>query len=64
MAHVYDAALKAVVTAHARDFAPVFALPAIEPAQNLNVDLSTLSAATDAALGFGDPIREITESES
>jgi hypothetical protein len=36
-------------------------LPAIEPAQTLNVDLSTLSAATDVALGFGDPIQEIAD---
>jgi predicted transposase YdaD len=31
------------------------------PASRLNVDLSTLSAATDVAFGFGDPLQEIAD---
>jgi hypothetical protein len=34
----------------------LFDLPRTAPAQTLNVDLSTISAATDVAFGFGDPL--------
>jgi len=43
------------------DFASVFGLPKITPARTLNVDLSTISAATDVAFGFGDPLQEIVD---
>jgi hypothetical protein len=43
------------------DFAPVFDLPRISPAQPLNVDLSTISAATDVAFGFGVPLQQIVD---
>src|SRR5262249_42137213 len=42
-------------------FIPAFNLPSLRPAVTLNVDLSTLSAATDVAIGFGDPLREIVD---
>jgi hypothetical protein len=61
MSHRFDATLKDIVADHPADFAAVFGLPANEPAAPLNVDLSTVSAATDVALGFGDPIREIVD---
>jgi predicted transposase YdaD len=61
MSHPFDATLKAIVADHPADFAAVFRLPADKPVMPLNVDLSTVSAATDVALGFGDPIREIVD---
>jgi hypothetical protein len=36
-------------------------LPRIEPAVALNVDLSTISAATEVAIGFGSPLQEIAD---
>jgi hypothetical protein len=39
----------------------VLHLPMHLPARTLNVDLSTLSAATDVAFGFGDPLQEIAD---
>ena len=57
----FDAALKDLLAPCPEDFAPVFQFPAIAPAQVLNVDLSTLSAATDVAFGFGDPLQEIVD---
>ncbi len=61
MAHRFDATLKDIVAQHPADFAAAFGLPANEPPTALNVDLSTVSAATDVALGFGKPIREIVD---
>lgn len=61
MSHRFDATLKDIVAEHPGDFVTVFDLPANEPTTTLNVDLSTVSAATDVALGFGDPIREIVD---
>lgn len=61
MSHRFDATLKSIVAERPSDFADVFGLPTGEPATPLNVDLSTVSAATDVALGFGDPIREIVD---
>jgi predicted transposase YdaD len=57
----FDAALKAIIAPRPADFAPVFQFPALQPAQALNLDLSTLSAATDVAFGFGDPLQEIVD---
>src|SRR5207237_430443 len=36
-------------------------LPTGVPIEPLNVDLSTLSAATDVVLGFGDPVAEVVD---
>src|SRR5687767_14577077 len=61
MSHPFDATLKDIVADHPADFATVFGLPTDKPAAPLNVDLSTVSAATDVALAFGDPIQEIVD---
>jgi hypothetical protein len=61
MSHPFDATLKELLEAGAADFVPAFGLPTDLPAVTLNVDLSTLSAATDVALGFGDPIRRVAD---
>src|ERR1051326_8197869 len=57
----FDATLKEILSPYPEDFAPVFALPRIAPARPLNVDLSTLTAATDVAFGFGAPLQEIVD---
>ncbi len=61
MSHRFDATLKDIVAEHPSHFALVFGLPANEPATALNVDLSTISAATDVALGYGKPIHRIVD---
>lgn len=61
MAFRFDATMKELVRLTAADYAEYFNLPRGRPAQLLNVDLSTLSAATDAALGFGEPLEEIAD---
>jgi hypothetical protein len=55
----FDATLKSIVAERPGDFAELFHLPVGEPVTAINVDLSTISAATDVSLGFGDPIREV-----
>ncbi len=60
MPFAFDATLKEILRDHAAAYAAVFGLP-LRPAVDLNVDLSTLSAATDVALGFGDPVDEIVD---
>lgn len=57
----FDATLKSLVAEHPRDFAALFGLPSDHAATSVNVDLSTLSAATDVALAYGEPIREIVD---
>jgi hypothetical protein len=57
----YDATLKALVGGHPADFATVFGLPADEPVAAVNVDVSTVSAATDVVLAFGDPVRAVVD---
>src|SRR5437763_15273923 len=57
----FDATLKEIVQTHTADFAPVLGLPTHLPSKVLNADLSTMSAATDVALGFGDPLQEIVD---
>ena len=57
----FDATLKDMVAKRPRDFETPLAFPRNEPVTVLNVDLSTVSAATDTALGFGNPIREIVD---
>lgn len=61
MSHPFDATLKEIVGHSAADFAPVLHLPIHLPTRTLNVDLSTVSAATDVAFGFGDPLQEIVD---
>jgi len=61
MSHTFDATLKDIVAQNPADFAGVFGLPTNVPTTALNVDLSTISAATDVALGYGDPVREIVD---
>jgi len=61
MAHPFDVTLKEILVQAPEDFAPVFGLPCVTPAQALNVDLSTISAATDVAFGFGRPLQEIVD---
>ena len=65
MSFRFDATLKELVTGGRgqRDFAAAFGLPSAGPITTVNVDLSTLSAAADVALGFGKPIREIADIE-
>ncbi len=57
----FDATLKAIVADHPDDFAPLFGLPTGEPVVPVNVDLSTISAATDVALAYGQPVREVVD---
>lgn len=61
MPHPFDATLKEIISPHPEDFATVFDLPRIAPAMSLNVDLSTVSAATDVAFGFGVPIEQVVD---
>jgi hypothetical protein len=61
MSHPFDATLKEIFVPRPEDFAPVFRFPRLKPAQALNVDLSTISAATDVAFGFGAPLQEIVD---
>ena len=61
MPHSLDATLKNMLAPDPAEYVPAFALPRIEPAVALNVDLSTISAATDVAIGFGDPMQEIAD---
>jgi predicted transposase YdaD len=51
----FDATLKDLVQSHPEDFAAVLRLPGPGPPAVLNVDLATVSAATDVTLGYGDP---------
>ncbi|MCZ2341531.1 MAG: DUF4351 domain-containing protein [Bacteroidales bacterium] len=57
----FDATLKSIVASHPGDFVDVFNLPRNEPVAPINVDLSTLSAATDVALAYGKPIQTIVD---
>jgi hypothetical protein len=51
----FDATLKDIVQKFTRDFEEQLGLLGPQPAVVLNVDLSTISAATDIVLGYGDP---------
>jgi hypothetical protein len=60
----FDATLKDILGQEPADLQEafqLFQLPAVVPAQPLNVDLSTISAATDIGFGFGDPLQEIVD---
>ena len=61
MSHPFDATLKDILSHSAADLAPILHLPADLPARALNIDLSTVSAATDVAFGFGEPIQQIVD---
>jgi hypothetical protein len=61
MSHRFDATLKDILSHSAADLTPILHLPADLPARALNIDLSTVSAATDVAFGFGDPFQQIVD---
>jgi hypothetical protein len=61
VSHPFDATVKNILGPEATDLIPVLHLPANLPARTLNVDLSTVSAATDVAFGFGDPLQQIAD---
>ena len=52
----FDARLKNLVQMRPEDLAHALRLHEPQPVQVLNVDLSTITAATDVALGFGEPL--------
>jgi hypothetical protein len=57
----FDATLKEIVSQAPTQFVSVFHLATKSPVATLNVDLSTISAATDVAIGCGDPLTEIVD---
>ena len=57
----FDATLKGTVKEDPAGYAVRFGLPPGKPVALLDVDLSTLTAATDAAIGVGDPLEEIAD---
>lgn len=57
----FDATLKDIVAQHLADFAAAFGLLGNGPLSLLNVDLSTISAATDLVFQRGDPPSEIVD---
>jgi hypothetical protein len=61
MPHPFDATLKDLFTPSPEDLVSVFGLSDLRPAVPLNVDLSTISAATDMAIGLGNPLQEIVD---
>ncbi|MGL4460712.1 MAG: hypothetical protein ACRC1K_01050 [Planctomycetia bacterium] len=56
----FDATLKSIVAKSPGDFTAAFGLPAGEPTA-VNVDLSTISAATDVALAYGKPVKALVD---
>jgi hypothetical protein len=61
MPFAFDATLKDLLAPAPAEFVSAFGLPTIRPIVSLNVDLSTISAATDVAIGFGDPLQELVD---
>ncbi len=61
MSHPFDATVKDILSLEASDLAPILRLPTHLPSRTLNVDLSTVSAATDVAFGFGEPLEQIVD---
>src|SRR5437764_10121853 len=51
----FDATLKDLVESYPQDWLTALGLTGPGPVATLNVDLSTVSAATDAVLALGDP---------
>jgi predicted transposase YdaD len=57
----FDATLKDIARTHPQDFEAQFDLTGPLPVALLNVDLYTITAATDVALGHGEPLKSITD---
>jgi hypothetical protein len=57
----FDATIKDLVEAFVPDYQARLHLDEFAPLQVMNVDLSTVSAATDIALGEGDPPRRVVD---
>jgi hypothetical protein len=57
----FDATLKDFVQAYTRDYEHQLHITGPGPSVVLNVDLSTISAATDVIVGHGDPLVEIKD---
>jgi hypothetical protein len=57
----FDATLKELVQAYLPDYEKQLGLEDLGPLRPLNVDLSTVTAATDVALGHGDPPDRIVD---
>jgi predicted transposase YdaD len=57
----FDATLKDIARSHPLDFEAQFDLTGPLPVALLNVDLSTITAATDVAFGHGEPLQSITD---
>jgi hypothetical protein len=56
----FDATLKSIAVDHATDYGAAFG-GFRRPVKVLNVNLSTVSAATDVAFGIGEPLEEILD---
>jgi len=61
MPHRFDATLKDLVQSHPADFEAAFRLHGPGPPAVVNVDLATVSAATDVTLGYGHPPRLLVD---
>lgn len=53
--------LKDLVQSHMADFERVLGLDGPAPMSVLNVDLSTISAASDIVIGYGEPLARIVD---
>jgi hypothetical protein len=61
MPFTFDATLKELVVGHLPDYEAALRLPATPRDTLLNVDLSAVTAATDVAIGHGDPPERISD---
>jgi len=59
MSKQYDATLKDLAGLDPANFLAEVDAPPTLPVRLLNVDLSTVTAATDLVFGLGDPLQEI-----
>jgi hypothetical protein len=59
MSKPFDATLKDLAVVDPAQFLTVFDAPPALPVRLVNVDLSTVTAATDVAFGLGDPVEEV-----
>lgn len=57
----FDATLKELVVGHLADYEAALRLPATPRDTFLNVDLSAVTAATDIAIGHGDPPERVSD---
>ncbi len=57
----FDVVMKDLVRERTADFEAALGLEGDHPVRVLNVDLTTLSAATDIVLGFGEPLSSLTD---